>query len=608
VKQNFNFITEGLTARLLFNVNRFSKLVGKRSYSPSYYNLNLYNYDPQKPETYQLTYLNESANPDPSLQQIKSTPDVSQSMYVETAVNYGRTFAKKHDISGLLVATMRDAEDNAVATQEDVQLSLPHRNLGLAGRLSYGYDLRYFVEFNFGYNGSERFDKKERFGFFPSMGLGYIVSNEKFMEPFKNVLSKLKLKATYGIVGNDEIGDSKDRFYYLSSMGNVGGDKYRTYRFGSGYLTANPGVGVEFLRYADPYITWEISKKTNLGIELNLWNSLEIQVDYATETRSNILQQRVIPSTMGLTSSVTPKANIGQASGKSFEVMVDYSKSFTKDFWTVFRGTFTYASSIYDIYEEMTYANGPRRSHVGQKLSQKYGYIAERLFLDEDEVANSPSQIDLGGAMAGDLKYKDINGDYVIDNNDKVPIGYPTVPEINYGFGLSVGYKNIDFSCFFQGSARSSFWIDAKATSPFINDMGGDVTASRAMLQYWADDYWNETSRNIYALWPRLANYAVGNNGSGWGEKDDGSGTGGSLLNTWFMRSGDFLRLKSLELGYTLPRRWVESIKMQNIRLYASGTNLFVISKFKLWDPEMGSSGLGYPIQRVFNLGINVEF
>jgi TonB-linked SusC/RagA family outer membrane protein len=603
LKQDFKFITEGLSARALFNVNRYSLLEGQRAYDPHYYNLY-----PSYDDTYRLMFLNEDADPKTYLSQIKSEPKVDQTMYFETAVQYNREFAKKHAVSGLLVFTMRDYENTAAATQEDVQLALPRRNVGLAGRVTYGYDSRYFVEANFGYNGSERFHASERFGFFPSAGVGYIVSNEKFMEPFKKVLTMLKLKATYGLVGNDKIGDDNDRFFYLSDMNmNVEGKKYQAYRFGEKNLNEEPGNSIEFKRYADPYITWEISRKTNLGLELKLWNALEIQVDYATEYRSNILQTRVIPGTMGLTGGLTPKANIGEASGQSFEVMVDYSKSFGKDFWTVFRGTFTYASSKYEVYEEPNYLEAPRRAHVGQKISQRYGYIAERLFLDDDEVANSPAQTALGGAMAGDIKYKDINGDYRIDRNDKVPVGHPFVPEINYGFGLSAGYKNVDFSCFFSGSARSSFWIDAKATSPFINDMGDDVTASRAMLQYWADSYWNESSRNIYALWPRLSPEHVNNNGAGDGKYADGSGEN-EVLNTWFMRNGDFLRLKSLEIGYTLPKRWLDAIRMSNIRVYASGTNLFVFSKFKMWDPEMGSNGLAYPLQRVINLGVTIEF
>jgi TonB-linked SusC/RagA family outer membrane protein len=593
LRQDFNFITEGLTARALYNLNRFSNLATRRAYDPSYYNLD------GNPNSYKLVYLNASENPVPYLKQSGGTSDVTQSMYFEAAVQYNRTFAEKHAVSGLLVATLNDRLDTGKALSDNVQLSLPYRNAGISGRATYGYDSRYFVEFNFGYNGSERFAANERFGFFPSAGVGYLISNEKFMEPLKKVLSTLKLKATYGLVGNDQIGDEKDRFFYLSDVNTAAGN-WTAYRIGRAAVEGNsdPKQGISFVRYGDPLITWEVSRKMNLGIELGLWKNLEIQFDYATDYKSQILQQRIIPSTMGLSSNLTPKANVGEASGRSFEVMVDYNKSFNKDVWMVARGTFTYASSKYEIYEEINYQAGPRRSHIGQKISQTYGYIAERLFLDENEVDNSPSQMGIvEGAYprAGDLKYKDVNGDYVVDENDQVPIGYPTTPEINYGFGISAGYKNVDFSCFFSGSARSSFWIDPKATAPFINDSKAyeAYTTSRAMLQYWADDYWDESSRNIYALWPRLSAQEVPNN---------------TVASTWFMRRGDFLRLKTMELGYTLPGKWVNAIKMKNIRFYASGTNLFVISKFKLWDPEMGGNGLAYPLQRVINLGVTVEF
>jgi hypothetical protein len=215
------------------------------------------------------------------------------------------------------------------------------------------------------------------------------------------------------------------------------------------------------------------------------------------------------------------------------------------------------------------------------------GYIAEHLFTDEDEVRNSPRQL-FSEYGAGDIKYKDINGDLQIDENDLVPIGFPTTPEIIYGFGVSAGYRNFDLSVFFQGSARSSFWIDAVATAPFIGSNG-----NRAMLQYWADDHWSETDRNIYALWPRLSETNISNN---------------QQRSTWFMRDGSFLRLKTVEIGYSLPERWINPVKLQNVRLYATASNVFVLSKFKMWDPEMAGDGLKYPLQRVFNFGINIEF
>ncbi|MDR1121393.1 MAG: TonB-dependent receptor, partial [Dysgonamonadaceae bacterium] len=588
LKQNFDFITEGLFARAMFNVNRYSLLEMRNAYKPFFYSAS------RIANEYRLTALNPDGDKGGTdyLDILSNDKTVTSSMYFEGALQYGREFAK-HSVSALMVYTLRESLDGST---KSIQAALPHRNLGLAGRLTYSYDSRYFFETNFGYNGSERFAENERFGFFPSVGGGWIVSNEAFMQDFKKVISKLKLKATYGLVGNDAIGNNEERFFYLSNLNMNNGDK--KFSFGEEYGYTRNGISIS--RYADSQITWEISRKTNLGFELNLWKSLEIQFDYAIENRSKILQKRTdIPKTMGL--QADPSSNIGKANGRSLEFSVDYSKSFSKDFWAMLRGNFTYASSKYEMYDEPDYLDTPWRLHRGRKISQQYGYIAERLFLDENEVQNSPTQL-FGPYGAGDIKYKDINGDMQIDQNDQVAIGFPTTPEIIYGFGVSTGYKNIDFSCFFQGSARSSFWIDPEATAPFINhnETDGnidkplkDFTTHRAMLQYWADDHWSETDRNVYALWPRLSETRYQNN---------------LQKSTWFMRNGTFLRLKTVEIGYTLPKKWVNNIKLQNARLYVTGNNLLVFSNFKMWDPEMAGNGLAYPLQRVFNIGLNVEF
>jgi TonB-linked SusC/RagA family outer membrane protein len=585
IKQNLDFIIKGLSARALYNVNRYSLLELTQSYIPYFYEL----MNSENPADYELFALNPDGG-DETMNLRSNNKRQTNTMYFEGAVQYNREFTGKHNVSGLLVYTLRESLDGSPS---NLQSSLPNRNLGLAGRVTYGYSSRYFLEANFGYNGSERFAENERFGFFPSIGGGWIVSNEEFMKPLNKVISKLKLKATYGLVGNDDIGDSKIRFFYLADVNikNSG----RSYTLG--YNWGNRPYGVTISRYADSSITWEISRKTNLGFELNLWNNLELQVDWFMEDRSNIMMTRKdIPSTMGL--QAFPSANIGKAKGNGVDISLDYNKSFTKDIWTVIRGNFTYASSKYEIYEEPDYSDAPWRTHKGQKISQQYGFVAERLFLDEDEVRNSPKQFDIYGA--GDIKYKDINDDGVINDNDQVPIGYPKTPEINYGFGVSAGYKNLDFSCFFQGSARSAFWIDPERVSPFINRSGTNVDASlhpfttnRALLQYWADSHWSEQNKNIYALWPRLSSTVITNN---------------MKTSTWFMHDGSFLRLKSVEIGYSLPHKWIERFQMQNVRFYASGSNLFVISAFKMWDPEMAGDGLKYPLQRVFNLGVNIEF
>lgn len=582
LKQQLDFITEGLSARAMFNVNRFAQLEVRRQYNPFYYSLAPY--VPGMKNDYQLYALNPDGGTD-YLDYVPGDRKMENTMYFEGALQYNKNIKDKHAISGLMVFTVRENKNN---TYNTLQLSLPQRNAGLAGRATYSYDDRYFVEGNFGYNGSERFSKHERWGFFPSAGLGWIASNESFMEPYKDVISKLKLKATYGLVGNDQIGASEDRFYYLSNVNMNDGGRGMT--FGDEYNYSRNGISIS--RYEDPFITWEISKKTNLGIELNLFNSLEIQADYFIENRSNILQTRSdIPTTMGL--QAIPKANIGEAKGSGIDLSVDYNKSFSKDFWAVIRGNFTYASNEYKLYEEPDYKNAPWRSHKGQKISQQWGYIAERLFLDDEEVKNSAVQT-FGEYGAGDIKYKDINQDGRIDENDQVPIGYPTTPEIIYGFGISAGYKNVDISMFFQGSARSAFWISPNKIAPFRTD--SEVSGSqgnRALLQDIADSHWSEDNRDVYAFWPRLSESSISNN---------------EVRSTWWMRDGAFLRLKTMEVGYTLPKKLIKPMRMSNVRFYASGTNLFQFRKFKMWDPEQAENAFNYPLQRVINIGVNIEF
>jgi TonB-linked SusC/RagA family outer membrane protein len=455
----------------------------------------------------------------------------------------------------------------------------------LAGRLAYNFDTRYFAEFNFGYNGSERFSQNNRWGFFPSFGLAWMISNETFFEPLLDIFPQFKLKATYGLVGNDAIGSKNDRFYYLSQV-DLNAD--RSVNWGS-QLNYNPG-GVNIQRYANDRIGWETAYKSNIGTEITTTSGLSANVDLFKETRKNILLDRVIPNTMGVIPAV--KANLGEAMGKGIDIELNYEKIVNNDLWFTGRGTFTYATSEAKKWEEPDYSATPWLSRVGHSLSQNWGYIAERLFIDDDEVKNSPVQF--GDYEGGDIKYRDVNNDGKISELDKVPIGFPTTPEINYGFGLTVGHKGIDASFFFQGSARQTFWIDLYNTTPFLDSNADDgLVGQNAILRAFSNSYWSENNRDPYALWPRLANHQVENN---------------NQTSTWFMQDASFLRLKSVELGYTVPENIRKKMNMVNLRVYVSGTNLFSWSRFKLWDPEMAGNGLGYPIQRVINIGLNIGF
>uniref|UniRef100_UPI003566B963 SusC/RagA family TonB-linked outer membrane protein n=1 Tax=Mariniphaga sediminis TaxID=1628158 RepID=UPI003566B963 len=580
LKQDLSFITEGLSARALANINRTSYFDVSRFYSPFYYRVGSYD---KKEDVYTLEQLNPNQGSE-ALAYEEGPKLITAVSYFEGAINYSRLFADKHQVGALAVFTGREQK---TANPGNLQSSLASRNMGVSGRVTYAYDSRYFGEFNFGYNGSERFSEDERFGFFPSAGLGWIVSNENFWGSLKKTISTLKFKGTYGLVGNDAIGSSDDRFFYLSNVNlrNSG----RGYTFGTRFDYSKPGVSIS--RYANAEITWETAEMLNLGVELSFFDRLQVLVDWFSEYRTNILMDRsFIPSSMGLQSAV--RANVGESSASGFDGSLDYNHSFSRDLWITARANFTYSKSKFEVYEEPDYQSigVPWKSRVGQSLGQNWGYVAERLFIDQYEVENSPEQF--GEYMAGDIKYKDINGDGRITPLDQVPIGNPTTPEMIYGFGSSMGYKGFDFSLFFQGMGNRSFWIDQVATAPFIDNADG-VIGNNALLQAYADGAWLEERQNPYAIWPRLSEDIIVNN---------------NQTSTWFMRDASFLRLKSVELGYSLPKRLIEPINLERFRVYCSGTNLFTFSEFDMWDVEMAGNGLGYPIQKVINFGVQVSF
>jgi TonB-linked SusC/RagA family outer membrane protein len=587
LKQDLTFLTEGLSFRGMINVSRLAQFSVSRFYLPNYYSIRSYDKLTGK---FSLTSLNEGTE---YLDYAEDVTDkvTNSTFYFEGMVNYARTFAEKHSVSGVLVYIARNSLN---ANTNSLQLSLPSRNLGLSGRLTYGYDNRYFAEFNFGYNGSERFHISKRYGFFPSFGGAWNVSNESFWESLKPVISNLKVRYSYGLVGNDQIGSATDRFYYLSEV--TMNDGARRANFGENLGGALNGISIK--RYANEDITWETAVKQNMAMELGLWEKVNIIAEYFTEHRRNILMDRAsIPTTMGLSAPI--RANVGEATGHGIDLSLEYQQNWSKDLWMSARGNLTYATSKYHVYEEPQY-DEPWRYRAGQPIYQSFGYIAERLFVDDAEAANAPKQeVSTDSYGGGDIKYIDVNNDGKITEMDMVPIGNPTVPEIVFGFGLSVGYKGWDASVFFQGAANESFWINAHATSPFNNET--------QLLQAYADSHWSEANQDMYALWPRLSTKVNGNNVPGAYFDESGNPQWGTL-NTWFMRDGAFLRLKQAEVGYTIPGKWQQKFRIQTLRIYANATNLFLLSKFKLWDVEMAGNGLGYPIQRVVNIGVNLSF
>lgn len=579
LSQQLDFLTKGLKAQLMAYTKRSAGSSFTRSVAPFYYNAveDMNN----KGQVGDVILLNETGGRE-YLDYAEGGKSLWSENWLQGSLAYERVFGEKHHIGATLLGYVREKK---LSNAGSLERSLPQRNVSLSGRATYGFDNRYLAEFNFGYNASERFNLANRWGFFPSVGLAWNIANESFMKelPFVN---KLKVRLSHGMVGNDELTDwfnnGEERFFYLNMMNMNAG----SISFGSDYGKTYSTVAVS--RYANPNIAWEKSYKSNIAWEIGLFNSLNIEVDVFRDKRTNILMTRNdIPTTMGLRSVV--RANIGELRSQGVEISADYSKTFNPDFWATVRGTFTYSRNKTLVYEEPKYgADLYYKSRIGYPWNTIWGYVAERLFIDEEDVANAPGQF--GDYLAGDIKYHDVNRDGIINDNDMVPMGYPSQPEINYGFGFSAGYKGFDLSAFFSGIAHVSFMINPATITPFVRS-GGQYNG---LLGVIANDHWSEDNRNPYAFFPRLSTTQITNN---------------NRNSSWWLRDGSFLKLATLEFGYEPKSEWVKKrLKLDGIRVYANGTNLFKVSKFKMWDAEMKGNGMGYPLQRVFNVGLQVSF
>lgn len=581
-----SIVTEGLSFRSLANLTRKSEYRIVRQYNPFYYTPGTFN---EATGAYTYTNLNPNTGTE-TLSFESGGRGLAALFYMENAFSYNRAIHTKHVVTGMVINTLRTNITQPNGDDFNLLNTLPFRNVSFSGSFTYAYDNRFHAQFAFGYNGSERFSDKYRWGFFPSGGLAWTINNEKFMEPVKDVINTLRLRLTHGMVGNDAISD--ERFFYLSDV-NLNNPNFG-FSFGMpGSLTTVNGISTN--RYENTTVRWERSRQTNLGIDLGLFKgALTVTADVYRQDRRDIVQSRAsLPSSLGLVNS--PLVNLGKYKSQGVDMEAAFNKVVNNNLWFQGRGTFTIAKGKYIEFEE-PYYNYPYLTRIGLASSQQRGYIAERLFVDDDEVANSPEQSFGSVVRGGDIKYVDVNGDGKVNADDMVPIGYPTTPEINYGFGLSTGYKNFDFSFFFSGVANTSLFISPISSQPGDATQGiapfGNITTPKAVLQAIADSHWTEENQNVYALWPRLSSTALSNN---------------TQTSTYWLRNGAFLRLKQVELGYTLNKSFTRKVKIDALRFYVSGTNLFKVSSFNLWDPEMGGNGLAYPLQRVFNFGLKLD-
>ena len=567
LEQNLKFVTPGLRARVTFAFDSSNASTVTRGKTPDYYNPATGRDDDGRLlmtiASYGQEFLNHSASGNYG----------EKTTYLEGMLSYNREFGR-HAVDAMLLYNQRSY---------DIGDKLPFRNQGFAGRLSYSFDRRYVAEFNFGYNGSENFARDHRFGFFPSAAVGWIISEEHFMESVRPVLSKLKLRASYGLVGNDHINGL--RFAYLTTLGTNGGYSWGADGSG-GHITQGSvnHTGRWEGHQGVANLTWEQSAKFDTGLEIGLWNSLYVQADYFFERRSNIFMQRTtIPGSTGFIDA--PWTNYGIVENSGVDVAVEYNRSFGKDWSLALKGTFTFARNRIVEMDEAPTVISTYRSYTGKSVSTLYGLHALGLFTEEDFVDAErgvlrdgiPAQ-SYSVVRPGDIRYRDMNGDGVINDEDMGPIGGTETPEIVYGFGASLRWRFIDFNIFLQGTGSTWRVIGSNL---FIPGSGSGVLGN--IHTNYADS-WSPDNQRQDVFYPRFSYSTNLNN---------------SQRSTWWKKNMSFLRVKTVEVGFTVSR----------FRIFVSGNNLFCFSKFKLWDPEIGANdGLIYPTMRSFSIGASCSF
>ena len=578
ISQELSFITEGLSFHGLFGFDTYnSKDVNRGKRQSTYFVDQNFPYNEDG-----SLLLNETFTGQNYLGYGRSNGGDKRT-YLQASFNYDRQFGK-HAVSGLILGNRSDYSPDFADTFTD---AIPFRNQGLAGRVTYSYDERYFLELNAGYNGSEKFAPDNRYGFFPSVAFGWVVSNEKFFEPLSNTINYLKLRYSDGEVGSDS---GAGRFAYLNRVE----DGQDGFYFGEN----RQGIGGIRETYYGADVTWATSHKQDLGIEFNAFNSdLKVVFDLFKEhTTGAFLNRQNIPNYIGLNSD--PSGNIGVVDNKGFDGTINYNVTLGEEFHLGFRGTFSYNKN--EILESgQPQQPYPWLNNKGTGLLANWGLVAEGLFTTTDDKNGDgfitpddgfPTQY--GQIQPGDIKYKDLNGDGKIDAFDRKVIGDGDVPALTYGFGITGQLKGFDVSMFFQGQEFADRFIGGYGVQPFTGD-GGEGTTYTVVK-----DRWTLENDNPDATTPRLSYgaSAIGQNNN-------------TQLSTYWLRDIAFFRLKSAELGYTLPSTFTEHIGISNFRIYMRATNLFTISKFDLWDPELNTNnGSRYPNISVVALGGTIQF
>lgn len=579
LEQKLDFITQGLRFVGRFGFDTFNKHSIKREKWPEQWKAERY-----RDENGEIVY-NRVSTEQKELKQ-SSDSEGNRVEFFEAELHYDRGF-KAHHLGGTLKYN-QDAKVMTVKIGDDIKNGIARRHQGLAGRVSYNWNYRYFADFNFGYNGSENFATGHQFGFFPAFSLAWNIAEENFIKKHLKWMNMFKLRYSFGKVGNDnlKIGNDEIRFPYLYTIANSGDYQWADYNYDKKY------AGKTYTELASNNVTWEIATKHDLGVDLSLFNDkFTATLDYFHEQRDGIFMERhFLPAIVGVQS--VPRSNVGSVLSRGLDGNFSFKQNIGKVFLTV-RGNMTYSKNeILDKDEEQHVY--PYRMEKGHRVDQAIGLISLGLFKDYDDIRNSPRQ-DFGTVQPGDIKYKDVNGDGIVNDEDQVAIGATTRPNLIYGVGISAQWKGLDVNVHFQGAGKSSFFIDGPAVYAFSNGMWGNILKEIAESDRWisADLSGNPATENPNAEYPRLS-YGGNNNNY--------------RRSSYWLRDGSYLRLKTFEVGYSLPKSIVNKLHFNNVRIFFIGNNLLTFSKFKLWDPELGSSnGEQYPLAKSLTIGLSVN-
>ena len=573
LEQDLKFITPGLRFTGRFGYDTYNSNWISHQQAPA-----LYSAFPRDVKTGQISY---DRVYDQSDMHQSSGSNGSRREFLDLLLHWDRQFAKVHNLG----ANLKYTQDSYIQTQnigDDIKNSISRKNMGLAGQVTYNFANRYFLDYNFGYNGSENFADHHRFGFFPAYSLAWNIGEEPWVQKHFDWLDMLKVRYSHGRVGNDNTGD---RFPYLYTLGETNAG----WNWGNGHVS-----GIHYTQVASPNVTWEEAVKDDIGLDIVLFhNRFSLTVDYFHEKRTGIYMSRnYLPWSTGLES--TPRANVGAVKSRGFDGNFKYEDSFGKVHLVV-RGNMTYSKNTildYDV-ENSVY---PYQYQRGYRVNQVRGLIAEGLFRDYDDIRNSPRQ-EFGAVQPGDIKYKDVNGDGVVNNGDVVAIGATSTPNLIYGLGVSVAYKNFDVNLHFQGAGKSTFLINGMCVYAFSNNNYGQIFKGMVDNRYidaqTATKLGITANEDPSATYPRLT---YGNNGNN------------NRASSYWLRDGRYLRLKNVDIGYTLPKTFTRKAHINDVRFFLQATNLLTFSKFSTWDPEMGSSdGQKYPITKSVTAGVQIN-